>query len=219
MASATSADLRVDIISDVVCPWCIIGYRQLEEAALAVGKTLEVHWHPFELNPDMPAEGENLRDHVSRKYGSSAEESANARASITGLGAELSFTFDFKSESRIVNTLQAHKLIKWADGKGRQHDLKMALIRRYFSDGEDVSKVDVLLDAVNELGLDLDEAQAVIDDDVLSKETRQEEHFWHSKGISGVPSMVFEGQHLVTGAQGVENYKQIVLQLTSAPAK
>lgn len=210
--------LRVDFISDVVCPWCIIGYSQLKAAADAVGQELEVHWHPYELNPDMPAEGENLRDHISRKYGSSDEDSAKMRATLTALGEEHGFAFDFRPESRIMNTRQAHKLIKWAAVKDKQHDLKMTLIRRYFSEGQDVSKSDVLLAAVQEVGLDATEAQWVIEDDTLSKDIRDEEQLWLTKGVQGVPSMVFQQRHLVTGAQGVENYKQIIQQLTEAQA-
>ena len=214
MSAATSADLRVDIISDVVCPWCIIGYRQLQEAADAVGKTLDVHWHPYELNPQMPAEGQNLREHITEKYGSSAEDSKKTRETITQLGYELGFTFDFKPESRIMNTFLAHKLIHWAASKDRQHDLKMVLIRRYFTEGQDVSQKDVLLEAVRELGLDKAEAEAVLDNDQVAQEVRQVEHFWLKSGVQGVPSMVFNQRHLVTGAQGVDNYASIIRQLT-----
>lgn len=218
MTATTIPALRVDIISDVVCPWCIIGYSQLQAAADAVGQNLEVHWHPYELNPDMPPEGENLREHITRKYGASAEDSAKTRATITALGAEHGFKFDFKPESRIVNTLQAHKLIKWAAGADRQHELKVVLIRRYFTEGQDVSKEKVLLEAVKEVGLDVHEAQRVLDDNSLTRDIREEEHSWLAKGVQGVPSMVFQQRHLVTGAQGVETYKRILQQLSGIEA-
>lgn len=219
MSDSTQADLRVDIVSDVVCPWCIIGFSQLKVAADALGKTLDVHWHPFELNPQMSPEGQNLREHISEKYGSSAEESAQIRDRITELGAELGFQFNFTPESRIMNTMQAHKLIKWAGQHGQQHAMKMVLIRRYFTEGQDVSDPAVLRQAVEEVGLNTEEAQRVILDETLSKDIREDEHFWLSKGVQGVPSMVFEQRHLVTGAQGVETYKSIIEQLTAAKAQ
>lgn len=218
MSKVQQADLRVDIISDVVCPWCIIGYSQLKEAADALAKTLDVHWHPYELNPNMPLEGQNLREHITEKYGSSAEESEKTREIITHLGSEFGFAFNFDPESRIVNTLQAHKLIGWADKYDKQHELKMVLIRRYFTQGQDVSKTDILLQAVEEIGLDTNEASQVLEDEALAKNVREEEHFWLSKGVQGVPSMVFEQRHLVTGAQGVPNYSSIIEQLIAAKA-
>ena len=218
MNSTGSPNIRVDIVSDVVCPWCIIGYGQLKAAADALGQTVDVHWHPYELNPDMPAEGQNLRQHISEKYGSSADESARTRAAITELGQQIGFTFDFKPESRIMNTLKAHILLHWAASKDRQHELKMILVRKYFTEGYDISDPDVLLDAVKELALDTTEAKAALDDQELARQVREEERFWLSKGVSGVPSMVFQQQYLVTGAQGVESYKQIIQQLIAANA-
>lgn len=214
MTEGNSDNLRVDIISDVVCPWCIIGYSQLKQAADATGTTLDVHWHPYELNPHMPAEGQNLREHISEKYGASAEDSAKIRATLTQMGHELGIAFDFKPESRIVNTFQAHQLIHWAESKGSQHDMKMELIRRYFTEGQDVSTKEVLLEAVRDLGLDMDEAETILNDGQFSDIVRKQEQLWLSKGIQGVPSMVFNKRHLVTGAQGIENYTQIILQLT-----
>jgi len=218
MKTETPSDLRIDIISDVVCPWCIVGYSQLKAAADALGKTLDVHWHPFELNPNMPAEGQNLREHIIEKYGSTAEESEKMRATLTGMGEDFGFEFNFEPGSRIVNTLQAHKLIRWAAEEGRQHELKLVLIRRYFTEGQDVSKDDVLLDAVKEVGLDIGEASKVLSDDAASLQVRAEERAWMSRGVSGVPSMIFEEKYLVTGAQGVETYTDIIQQLSAAEA-
>lgn len=208
--------LRVDIVSDVVCPWCLIGYRQLEQAAARSGTALEVHWHPFELNPAMPPEGQNLREHIAEKYGSSPQDSDKARAMITGLGADLGFAFRFGEDSRIVNTFAAHQLLAWAGAMGREHDLKQALFTAYFSEGRDVSDHAVLLDVVAATGLDRDEAAAVLADGRLAEEVRAREGFWTSRGIQGVPAMIFNQRHLVTGAQGAENYARIIAQLTSA---
>ena len=207
------AKLRVDIVSDVVCPWCIIGYRQLEEALERTGTEIDLHWHPFELNPNMPPEGQNIREHVAEKYGATAEQSAKTRAQMKELGESLGFTFSYNEDSRIVNTFQAHQLLHWANEQGREHDLKMAFFARYFTEGDDVSDTAILLEAVTGIGLDKDEAKAVLDDGRYAEAVREREEFWTSNGISGVPAMVFNQRHLVTGAQGADNYASILTQL------
>ena len=207
------AKLRVDIVSDVVCPWCIIGYRQLEEALERTGTEIDLHWHPFELNPNMPPEGQNIREHVAEKYGATAEQSAKTRAQMKELGESLGFTFSYNEDSRIVNTFQAHQLLHWANEQGCEHDLKMAFFARYFTEGDDVSDTAILLEAVSEIGLDRDEAKAVLDDGRYAEAVREREEFWTSNGISGVPAMVFNQRHLVTGAQGADNYASILTQL------
>ena len=208
-----AAKLRVDIVSDVVCPWCIIGYKQLEEALERTGTEIDVHWHPFELNPNMPPEGQNIREHVAEKYGATAEQSAKTRAQMKDLGTSLGFEFSYNDESRIVNTFQAHQLLFWANEQGREHDLKMALFAAYFTVGGDVSNSEVLLEAVGETGLDVAEAKAVLEDGRYAAAVREREEFWISNGISGVPAMVFNQRHLVTGAQGADNYASILTQL------
>ena len=119
--------LQIDIVSDVVCPWCIVGFKQLEQAIEKTGVSVAIKWHPFELNPDMAGEGENLREHIMRKYGSTVEESQAARDRLTELGKELGFEFQFSDESRMINTFKAHQLIHWAGPQGQEHPLKMAL--------------------------------------------------------------------------------------------
>lgn len=213
------AKLRVDIVSDVVCPWCIIGYKQLEDALEKTGTEVDIHWHPFELNPNMPPEGQNIREHVAEKYGATAEQSARTRAQMKDLGESLGFTFSYSDDSRIVNTFQAHQLLHWANEQGREHDLKMALFHRYFTAGDDVSDTSVLLEAVGEIGLNVAEAQAVLDDGRFADVVREREEFWVSNGISGVPAMVFDQKHLVTGAQGADNYASILTQLKQMPAE
>lgn len=213
------AKLRVDIVSDVVCPWCIIGYKQLEEALERTGTEIDLHWHPFELNPNMPPEGQNIREHVAEKYGATAEQSAKTRAQMKALGESLGFIFSYNDDSRIVNTFQAHQLLHWANEQGREHDLKMALFGRYFTDGGDVSNTDILLEAVGDVGLDVAEAKAVLDDGRYVAAVREREEFWVTNGISGVPAMVFNQRHLVTGAQGADNYASILEQLKKMAAE
>lgn len=210
--------LRIDIISDVVCPWCIIGYRQLSEALEFTGTPHEIHWHPFELNPAMPPEGQNLREHITGKYGISAKELEENRERMTAIGADLGFIFNFTDEMRMYNTFNLHQLLHWAEIEGRTNDLKMAFFAAYFTDQCDLSDHAVLADIAAETGLDRAEALAVLEDQRFAKEVRTAEHHWTSQGISGVPAMIFNRRSLVTGAQGVENYTRILEQLAEITA-
>ncbi len=210
--------LRIDIVSDVVCPWCIVGFKQLEKAIEETGVSATVNWHPFELNPDMAPEGENLREHIMKKYGSTAEQSQAARDRLTELGAGLGFTFRFAEDSRMLNTFKAHQLIHWAGPQGKEHALKMALFEAYFRDRRDVSDSNVLADVAAAIGLDREEALAVLEDGRYAEVVRQEELFWTQNGIHGVPAIIFDRQHLVSGAQGEENYAEIIRQLVKEAA-
>lgn len=210
--------LRIDIVSDVMCPWCIIGYRQLAKALEATQVAHEIHWHPFELNPEMPPEGQNTRAHIIEKYGSTPEQSEQSRQQMTALGTDLDFDFRFTEDMRMHNTFNAHQLLHWADEQGRRHDLKMALFTAHFTDGRDLSDLAVLAAVAGEIGLDPAEALTVLQDQRFASEVRKAEKFWTQQGISGVPAVIFDAQHLVTGAQGVENYTSILKQLTNEPA-
>jgi len=210
--------LRIDIISDVMCPWCIVGYRQLSAALEATGTAHEIHWHPFELNPDMPPEGQNLREHIMQKYGSSLEESEQSRQHLKTLGSDLGIDFQFSDGSRMHNTFNTHQLLHWANTQERMHDLKQALFIAHFTNARDLSDNAVLADIAGEIGLDRTEALAVLDDQRYASQIRQEENFWTKQGIRGVPAVVFERQHLVTGAQGVDNFTSILKQLAEETA-
>ncbi|MEM5500314.1 DsbA family oxidoreductase [Ahrensia kielensis] len=205
--------LRIDIVSDVMCPWCIIGYRQLSAALEASGTAHEVHWHPFELNPQMPAEGQNTREHIMEKYGSTPEQSEQSRQQMKALGDSLGFDFAWTDDSRMHNTFNTHQLLHWADTQGRRHDLKMALFTAHFTDQRNLSDDNVLADIAAEIGLNREEALAVLDDQRFANDVRAAETFWQQQGISGVPAVVFDRKHLVTGAQGVENYTNILSQI------
>ncbi|TDE38483.1 DsbA family oxidoreductase [Antarcticimicrobium sediminis] len=213
----TRPPLRIDIISDVMCPWCIIGYSQLAQALADSGTAHDIHWHPFELNPDMPPEGQNIREHVAEKYGSTPEQSAKSRDQMTALGAELGFEFRYGDDMRMHNTFDAHQLLHWANETGRMHDLKQALFTAHFTNGRNLSDTAVLADIAAEIGLDRAEALAVLEDQRFANDVRTEEKFWVSQGIQGVPAVVFNQRHLVTGAQGVDNYTQILKQLAEMP--
>ncbi|WP_299986561.1 DsbA family oxidoreductase [uncultured Ruegeria sp.] len=202
--------LQIDVVSDVVCPWCIVGFRQLDAALKQENVLAQLRWHPFELNPNMEPEGQNLREHIAEKYGSTPEQSQQARDRLTSLGAELGFTFNFDDDSRIVNTFAAHQLLDWAETQGRQHPLKLALFEAYFSNQLDVSDPEVLLGAVEAAGLDPNTARAALVSGAHVQPVREKQQFWTSRGISGVPSIVFSGKYLLTGAQGTDTYAQVL---------
>ncbi|MGR5063882.1 DsbA family oxidoreductase [Photobacterium sp. DNB22_13_2] len=209
--------IKLDIISDVVCPWCLVGYKHLEAAITELGiqDSIEIEWQPFELNPDMPAEGENLRVHITKKYGSTPEESQQARARIAQLGAEYGFIFNYFDDMKMVNTLDAHVLLEFAKECGKQTALKMRLFGAFFSEQKDVSDRQVLLEAVANLGLDKQAAQARLENAVHREEIRSQEAYWQQLGVSAVPTVVFNRTSALTGAQEVDTYKQVLTELIS----
>lgn len=209
----STAPLRIDIISDVMCPWCIIGYRQLAQALAATGTAHEIHWHPFELNPDMPQEGQDAFEHIAEKYGSTRAQSEENRARMTALGANLGFDFRWDDGFRMHNTFNAHQLLHWADQQGRKSDLKLALFSAHFTDQRNLSDDAVLADVAADIGLDRDEALAVLTDQRFAQAVRDAERFWVQQGIQGVPAVVLDRKYLVTGAQGVDNYTNILQEM------
>lgn len=209
--------LRIDIVSDVVCPWCVIGYRQLAQALEQTDTAYEIQWHPFELNTNMPSDGQNLREHIMGKYGSSKEESDASRARMTEAGSEVGFEFNFNEDTRTYNTFNLHQLLHWADQQGRMHELKMALFTAQFTDNRNVSDNNVLADIAADIGLDRNEALALLEDQRFAKDVREAVQQSQEQGIQSVPSVIFNGRHLVSGAQGVENYISILKQLAEMP--
>lgn len=195
--------IQVDIISDVVCPWCFIGYRQLEKALDLAGLEADIRWRPFELNPQMAAEGEDTAEHIFRKYGATPEQSAATRGHMKAIAEPLGIDFSGRSK-RIWNTFKAHQLLLWAQGTGKQTALKLALFQAYFTAGENVSDEAVLLDAVEAAGLDRAEAQEVLADNRYAEPVRALEQRWVEMGISGVPAMILNERGLVMGAQEPE---------------
>lgn len=208
--------LRVDIASDVVCPWCVIGFRQLAIAATELGIMLELQWHPFELNPHMGAEGQDTGEHLAQKYGTTPEQSHAVREKLHALGQELGFTFNYNDGSRIWNTFRAHQLIDHAHEFERAHHVKIALFKAYFTDGLNISDIEVLSNIAEEQGLERNEAMRVLQSEARAPVVRQKELLWVNSGVSSVPAMIFAGEHLMLGAQGIENYKKILTHLTTA---
>ncbi|MDN5897551.1 MAG: DsbA family oxidoreductase, partial [Psychrobacter sp.] len=190
---------------------------QLAAALKQTDTAHEIHWHPFELNPNMPSEGQNMREHITGKYGSSKQESDASRAQITAVGSEVGFEFNFTDELRMHNTFNLHQLLQWADQTepSHMHDLIQALFPAHFTNGRYISDIEVLCVIAAEVGLDRHQALIILEDQRFATEVRAEEQHWQQQGIQSVPAMVFNERHLVSGAQGVENYVNILEQLAN----
>lgn len=212
--------IKIDIVSDVVCPWCIIGYKQLELALEQNSTDADIHWHPFELNPTMPPEGQNLQEHIAEKYGSTKEQSIENRERLTALGNELGFKFNFSDDSRMTNTFKAHQLLHWAGLQSRQHEhqLKLAFFKAYFTDKQHLSDNEVLLSTVSSAGFDKNDARLILEEQTYSADVRTRQQKWTGLGITGVPATIFNEKYLVTGAQGVDNYTAVIKQVLEAGA-
>ncbi|MDP3080743.1 MAG: DsbA family oxidoreductase [Brevundimonas sp.] len=212
--------LHIDFVSDIVCPWCVVGLGGLEAALdtlKAEGITAQVHFQPFELNPQMPPEGENIVEHIGRKYGSTPEQSAANRAMITQRAAEAWPGFEMRMgpDGRIWNTFDAHRLLHWAGtvGAAEQRALKAALFTAHFTDGRTMTDAGVLADAAVAAGLDRAKAVEVLADDLYAAEVRAAEALWVSRGINGVPAVVVEGKWLISGGQPAAVFEEALRQM------
>lgn len=210
-----SKKLKIDIVSDVVCPWCTIGYKRLEKAIseLGIEDQIEIEWQPFELNPNMPAEGQNVDEHITEKYGSTVAQQKESKQHMTAAGKELGFTFDYFDEMRMVNTFDAHVLLEYAKEFNKQTELKMRLTTSFFSERKDVSKRDILKQALVDVGLNAEEGIARLDLEEARNEVRTKEDYWKNLGVSSVPTIVFNRKSAVTGAQPVDVFKQVLSEL------
>ncbi len=207
--------VRIDFVSDVVCPWCAVGLASLEQAlgALQGEVQAEIHFQPFELNPQMVSEGEDIAEHLGRKYGLDATQLAQNQEAIRQRGAAVGFTFASQDRRRIYNTFDAHRLLHWAGEKGRQHALKRALLVAYFTDGRDVSDHAVLVGVAESVGLDAAETGTVLASDRYAEEVRVDEQFFLRAGIHSVPAVIVNRQHLISGGQPPEVFEQALRQL------
>lgn len=213
-----TAPLRIDIVSDVVCPWCIIGYKQVEMALAMLGQPLETetYWHPFELNPNMVPEGEDTAEHIARKYGSTPEQSRANRQRLSDIGESVGFAFNYGEGMRIYNTFKAHKLLTiFGSERGwkAQTDLKLALFKAYFQDRRDVSDEAVLLDIAGAQGMDRDAAADWLADDALTQTVRNEQAYWLDQNITGVPAIIFDSKFMVPGAQSAETFADVIVKV------
>ncbi len=211
MGANNSYALQVDIVSDVVCPWCVIGYKQLEKALTMVSGEFhaEIRWHPFELNPQITQAGEDLREHIARKYGGGPERGNATRDHLTSLGHSLGFEFDYFEGMRVVNTFRAYQLLHWAALHGKQTDLKLALFEAFFSRRQDVNDPAVLVALCGQVDLPVAEAASVLDDERFAVEVREQEQFWRDRDVYVVPTFRFQGQYVVPGAQEAEAFVRV----------
>ena len=202
--------LKIDFVSDVSCPWCVVGLGGLEEALLQVGDLVsaDIHFQPFELNPNMPPEGQNIVEHVGEKYGATAEQSAINRAAIHARAAEVGFTMKTGPESRIYNTFDAHRLLHWAGIVGGQAQLKRALFDAYFTNGQSPADHDTLVTVAEIVGLDGAQAREVLASGRYAEEVRAAERKWQMAGISAVPAVVINDRYLISGGQPAEAFEQ-----------
>lgn len=209
--------LKIDFVSDVVCPWCAIGLKSLQQALqrLKGEVSAEVHFQPFELNPQMAPAGENVAEHLAHKYGSTPEQMVKNQEGIRQRGASLGFVFDMDKRSQIYNTFDAHRLLHWAELKGRQLALKTALLEAYFSKGENVSSHDVLARIAGEVGLDAEEARKVLAENRYADDVRKQEQFYQAQGIRAVPSVIINDKYLVQGGQPPEVFAQTLRQVAA----
>lgn len=209
--------LKIDFVSDVSCPWCIIGLRALEEAIDRIGENLHVDmtFKPFELNPQMGPEGEELYAHMAAKYGSSRKQSDQNREMIRARGAELGFEFDMQNWQRIYNTFDTHRLLHWAEIEGCQAELKHALFTTCFTAGENPGDHAVLQKVAESVGLDAEKTRALLDSDQFASEVRALQQYYRSQGINAVPAVVINERHLIQGGQPVELFEQALRQIAA----
>ena len=212
-----TAKLKIDFVSDVSCPWCVIGLRALEQALARVGDavTAEIHFQPFELNPQLPPDGQDITEHLVQKYGSTPEQLLRNQETIRARGAELDFTFEMGKRSRVYNTFDAHRLLHWAELEGRQLDLKRALFTAYFTEGRNPSDREVLIDVATQAGLDAVRAREVIESGRYADEVREREQFYGQQGIRAVPSVIVDDRYLIQGGQPVEVFEQALRQIAA----
>lgn len=211
--------VSIDFVSDVMCPWCALGAVTLQQAIanLAGEVAVELTFKPFELNPDMPPEGENAVEHMMRKYGRTFAEVAARNVMVIDRGNALGFTFDLAKRTHFYNSFDAHRLLYWSVAQGRQVALKHILFKAHFSDGENISSHDTLVRLAGEAGLSTARAQGVLGSGEFAVEVRELEDFYRRRGINAVPAMVLNGRHLVAGSQSVEEYEQAIRQVAVAP--
>jgi len=211
----TTTPIRIDFVSDVSCPWCAIGLNSLEVALSRLGESVQaqIHFQPFELNPHMVPEGQDITEHLRQKYGASPAQQEQTREMIRQRGADVGFDFGVGMRSRIYNTFDAHRLLHWAGEQGKQRELKKALFDAYFTRGQDPSSRTVLVQVAGKVGLDEAEAVQVLSSGRYAQEVRDMEHFYQRNGIQSVPAVIINEKHLISGGQPPEAFERALRQV------
>jgi len=212
--------LKIDFVSDVSCPWCVIGLGGLEEALRRVEGLVEadIRFRPFELNPDMPPEGQNIAEHIAIKYSATPEQLAGSRAAIKARAAEVGFVIATGPESRIYNTFDAHRLMHWAAIEGRQYALKRALFEAYFTHGKNPGDHEVLMDVAAQAGLDADAAREVLASGRYAEEVRADERRWREADIHAVPTLIIDDRYMISGGQPADAFERALRKIAAKAA-
>jgi len=212
--------LKIDFVSDVSCPWCVIGLGGLEEALRRVEGLVEadIRFRPFELNPDMPPEGQNIAEHIAIKYSATPEQLAGSRAAIKARAAEVGFVIATGPESRIYNTFDAHRLMHWAAIEGRQYALKRALFEAYFTHGKNPGDHEVLMDVAAQAGLDADAAREVLASGRYAEEVRADELRWREADIHAVPTLIIDDRYMISGGQPADAFERALRKIAAKAA-
>lgn len=217
-----TAKLKIDFVSDVACPWCAVGLASLEKALerLAGVVEVELHFQPFQLNPQMGPEGQDIVEHLSQKYGSTPEQQAANWKALRQRAAAVGFEFREEGRGRTWNTFDCHRLLHWAgeQGQAQQRALKLALLQAYFTRGENPCAHDVLVAAAEAAGLDTQRARVILASDEYTPQVRERQRFYTQAGISAVPSVIINDQHLVQGGQPPEVFERALRQIAAQAA-
>jgi predicted DsbA family dithiol-disulfide isomerase len=210
-----ASSLKIDFVSDIACPWCIIGLKSLEDALGRLDPEVrpELHFQPFELNPQMPAEGQDVLEHLAEKYGATREQMQHNQETIRARGEEVGFKFDMARRNRVYNTFDAHRLLHWAESEGKQPALKHALFTAYFTEGSNVSEPEVLVDVAQRVGLDPVRAREILASNEYADEVRKRERFYLDQGIHSVPAIIVNDQYLIQGGQPAAVFEQALRQI------
>jgi predicted DsbA family dithiol-disulfide isomerase len=215
--------LKIDFVSDIACPWCAVGLFSLEKALqrLQGEVAADLHFQPFELNPDMAPGGQDLGEHLTQKYGSTAQQQAQIRETIAARGAEVGFTFAPGGRGRVYNTFDAHRLLAWAEGEGpdAQRQLKIALLAAYQGRAERIEDHEVLLAVVAEVGLNVTAARDILESGAYGDKVRAVEQLYQRSGIHSVPAVIINDQYLISGGQPVEVFEQSLRQIAAKLAE
>jgi len=209
--------IKIDFVSDVSCPWCIVGLKSLEQALANASDavTATIHFQPFELNPQMAPEGEDIGEHIAKKYGSTPEQRKQSQEMLRQRGESVGFRFEMGARDRIWNTFDAHRLLYWADEEGRQSELKHALFDAYFTKGESPASHEVLLRVATQVGLDPARAADILASNEFAGEVREKEEFYRRAGISSVPAIIINERHLISGGQTPEVFEKALRDIAA----
>ncbi|MFT5296192.1 MAG: putative DsbA family dithiol-disulfide isomerase [Colwellia sp.] len=210
-----SKHLKLDIVSDISCPWCIIDYQALNQAIakLAPEITVDITWQPFELNPHMPKEGQEITEHITEKYGISVEQSNQNREMIKQRGLELGYEFGNRGGGRIFNTFDAHRLLHWAKEYDKQTELKLALFDLYFKQNGNPSDHQALLSVIDKVGLNIEIAQKILASNQYEQDVRDLQSKYQSAGISSVPAVIINDKHLISGGQPADVFEKALKEI------